>query len=177
MQVSVLLPIFGRSTRIGHEPDHLTTARTNPGREDDQRLRWSSSWWSPPPESNRRPHPYHGSGAHRRQPAFSQVAAHRRWRSYGPVLLGGPAGRGGGARHLLIWPHRRLVYASSADRQRERLAVDVLVKAVSIGTLIWLQRRGCTALEHVEAVDVVGLPDVDAWPDVTVVGPAHVAEE
>src|SRR5215212_12199658 len=65
MQVSVLIPIFGRSTRIGHEPDHLTTARTNPGREDDQRLRWSSAWWSPPPESNRRPHPYHGTTRNR----------------------------------------------------------------------------------------------------------------
>ena len=28
---------------------------------------WAAGlWWSPPPESNRRPHPYHGSGAHRR---------------------------------------------------------------------------------------------------------------
>jgi hypothetical protein len=33
---------------------------TRPRRtEGDQRLRWSSAWWSPPPESNRRPHPYH----------------------------------------------------------------------------------------------------------------------
>jgi len=32
----------------------------------DQRLRWSASVWSPPPESNRRPHPYHGSVAKRR---------------------------------------------------------------------------------------------------------------
>ena len=29
-------------------------------RHDDQRLRWSEPMWSPPPESNRRPHPYHG---------------------------------------------------------------------------------------------------------------------
>jgi hypothetical protein len=26
----------------------------------EQRLRWSERVWSPPPESNRRPHPYHG---------------------------------------------------------------------------------------------------------------------
>jgi hypothetical protein len=32
----------------------------------EQRLYWSSGWWSPPPESNRRPHPYHGSAAKRR---------------------------------------------------------------------------------------------------------------
>jgi hypothetical protein len=95
----------------------------------------------------------------------------------GHALRAGGGGGGGAPTPPPPPPHRRLVYASSADRQRERLAVDVLVKAVSIGTLIWLQRRGCTALEHVEAVDVVGLPDVDAWPDVTVVGPAHVAEE
>ena len=25
-----------------------------------QRIRWSEPVWSPPPESNRRPHPYHG---------------------------------------------------------------------------------------------------------------------
>jgi hypothetical protein len=28
-------------------------------RDGDQRLRWSAPVWSPPPESNRRPHPYH----------------------------------------------------------------------------------------------------------------------
>jgi hypothetical protein len=65
MQVSVLIPIFGRSTRIGHQPDHFTAARTSPKREDDQRLHWSSAWWSPPPESNRRPHPYHGTTRNR----------------------------------------------------------------------------------------------------------------
>jgi hypothetical protein len=31
----------------------------------DQRLCWSAGVWSPPPESNRRPHPYHVSPAHR----------------------------------------------------------------------------------------------------------------
>jgi hypothetical protein len=35
MQVNVLIPISCRSTRIGHEPDHLTAARTNPEREDN----------------------------------------------------------------------------------------------------------------------------------------------
>ena len=28
-------------------------------RDDDQRLCWAERMWSPPPESNRRPHPYH----------------------------------------------------------------------------------------------------------------------
>jgi hypothetical protein len=30
-----------------------------------QRLRWSEPVWSPPPESNRRPHPYHGTTRNR----------------------------------------------------------------------------------------------------------------
>jgi hypothetical protein len=34
-------------------------------RHADQRFRWSEAMWSPPPESNRRPHPYHVSPAHR----------------------------------------------------------------------------------------------------------------
>jgi hypothetical protein len=31
----------------------------------DQRFRWSEHVWSPPPESNRRPHPYHGTTGNR----------------------------------------------------------------------------------------------------------------
>jgi hypothetical protein len=34
-------------------------------RDDGQRLRWSGPVWSPPPESNRRPHPYHGTTGNR----------------------------------------------------------------------------------------------------------------
>jgi hypothetical protein len=34
-------------------------------RHDDQRLSWSEPAWSPPPESNRRPHPYHGTTGNR----------------------------------------------------------------------------------------------------------------
>ena len=33
--------------------------------EDDQRFHWSALVWSPPPESNRRPHPYHGTTRNR----------------------------------------------------------------------------------------------------------------
>jgi hypothetical protein len=42
--------------------------RVCPNQEEkvaDQPLRWSSAWWSPPPESNRRPHPYHEPCTHR----------------------------------------------------------------------------------------------------------------
>jgi hypothetical protein len=53
----------GVSGRGAITAEHL---RDGSERQDDQRLRWSSAWWSPPPESNRRPHPYHGSGPHRR---------------------------------------------------------------------------------------------------------------
>jgi hypothetical protein len=64
-QGSVLIPSYGRSSRFGHEADHLIAAPSGPEREDDQRLYWSSAWWSPPPESNRRPHPYHGTTGNR----------------------------------------------------------------------------------------------------------------
>jgi hypothetical protein len=50
----------------------------DPKRGTDQRLRWSAWVWSPPPESNRRPHPYHESAAKRR-------AKPRRRRSFGTV--------------------------------------------------------------------------------------------
>jgi hypothetical protein len=66
MQGSVLIPTHGRSSRFRHEADHLIAPPTDPERRADQRLRWSASVWSPPPESNRRPHPYHGSEAERR---------------------------------------------------------------------------------------------------------------
>ena len=65
MQLSVLIPVYGRPTRFGHEPDHRTAAQSGPEREEDQRLRWSAAMWSPPPESNRRPHPYHGTTRNR----------------------------------------------------------------------------------------------------------------
>jgi hypothetical protein len=34
-------------------------------RDSDQRFHWSAPVWSPPPESNRRPHPYHGTTRNR----------------------------------------------------------------------------------------------------------------
>ena len=34
-------------------------------RDADPRLRWSEAVWSSPPESNRRPHPYHGTTGNR----------------------------------------------------------------------------------------------------------------
>src|SRR4029453_14946218 len=58
---SVLIPSYGRSSRFGHEADHLIVPPTGPERDDDQRLRWSSAWWSPPPETNRRTHTFHGN--------------------------------------------------------------------------------------------------------------------
>jgi hypothetical protein len=36
-----------------------------PATTSPQRLRWSAWVWSPPPESNRRPHPYHGTTRNR----------------------------------------------------------------------------------------------------------------
>jgi hypothetical protein len=46
-------------------PNAKTTSiarSTGPRRGTDQRFRWSVWVWSPPPESNRRPHPYHSCG-------------------------------------------------------------------------------------------------------------------
>ena len=40
-------------------------SRSGSVRQDAQRFRWSSTRWSPPPESNRRPHPYHGTTGNR----------------------------------------------------------------------------------------------------------------
>jgi len=65
MQGSVLIPSYGRSSRFGHEADHLIAPPTDPERGADQRFRWSEAMWSPPPESNRRPHPYHGTTRNR----------------------------------------------------------------------------------------------------------------
>jgi hypothetical protein len=65
MQGSVLIPTHGRSSRFRHEADHLIAPPTDPERGADQRFRWSEAMWSPPPESNRRPHPYHGTTGNR----------------------------------------------------------------------------------------------------------------
>jgi hypothetical protein len=48
-----------------HSACHLGmwSGPTIPKTTSDQRLRWSEPVWSPPPESNRRPHPYHVSPA------------------------------------------------------------------------------------------------------------------
>jgi hypothetical protein len=51
------------------------------------------------------------------------------------------------------------------------------VEPVRIRAQIRLEGRDGAALEHVEAGDVVGLPDVDTRKHVSVVRPAHVAEE
>jgi hypothetical protein len=56
----------GTQNASGHGMRSLP-ACTPARRQDDQRLRWSVPMWSPPPESNRRPHPYHRcSGGSRR---------------------------------------------------------------------------------------------------------------
>ena len=47
MQGSVLLQSYGRSSRFGHEADHLIAQPSGPEREDDQRLRCSEPMWSP----------------------------------------------------------------------------------------------------------------------------------
>jgi hypothetical protein len=57
----------GRPTRpIASQPGMCSLdGRRVIERQDDQRLRWSKPMESPPPESNRRPHPYHGTTRNR----------------------------------------------------------------------------------------------------------------
>jgi hypothetical protein len=52
------------------------------------RLRWSAYVWSPPPESNRRPHPYHGSAAKRR----ANPSYRRPQRTVSGVVMGSVVG-------------------------------------------------------------------------------------
>jgi hypothetical protein len=61
----------------------MSPGQPRPERDDGQHLRWSEPMWSPPPESNRRPHPYHGTtGEPLCGSSFSQVAPDRRGQSY-----------------------------------------------------------------------------------------------
>src|SRR5918996_134988 len=53
------------SSDLRSHPDRYVLALTSPTTTSDQRFRWSALLWSPPPESNRRPHPYHESRTHR----------------------------------------------------------------------------------------------------------------
>jgi hypothetical protein len=46
-------------------PNAYGVGLNDPETTTDQRLRWSVSVWSPPPEFNRRPHPYHGTTRNR----------------------------------------------------------------------------------------------------------------
>jgi hypothetical protein len=60
------LPAGSPDQRCKRIPIGMRSALTMPKRLLVSRLRWSALVWSPPPESNRRPHPYHGSAAKRR---------------------------------------------------------------------------------------------------------------
>ena len=53
-----------RESILGPHPNRYGSP-TSPETTPDQRFRWSGWVWSPPPESNRRPHPYHESCTHR----------------------------------------------------------------------------------------------------------------
>ena len=70
---------------------------------DDQRFRWSEPMWSPPPESNRRPHPYHGSAAKR----CANPRSRRSQRTVDAAVMGSVAGLGA--------PHACLLRVLSAS--------------------------------------------------------------
>jgi hypothetical protein len=50
---------------LSHIPTAMCSLTTGAQTTTDQRFRWSGCVWSPPPESNRRPHPYHGTTRNR----------------------------------------------------------------------------------------------------------------
>jgi hypothetical protein len=84
-----------RSTRevlsIRHPPRSTGQTRRGPAVSSQpglnvkmtQRLPWSAWVWSPPPESNRRPHPYHGTTgnrcAERRSPGHARPSGPKLW--------------------------------------------------------------------------------------------------
>jgi hypothetical protein len=76
------------------------------GKDAGQPFRWSAWVWSPPPESNRRPHPYHESRAHR--------CADQRFRTHGVGPCQGREGIG-----PLVRPGGWLA-CGGADRQGRR---------------------------------------------------------
>jgi hypothetical protein len=56
-QGSALHPACACPTHPERHDDQHRLVQPAPDRDADQRLRWSAPVWSPPPESNRRPHP------------------------------------------------------------------------------------------------------------------------
>jgi hypothetical protein len=115
----------------------LRPAHASPNTQDDHRLCWSSAWWSPPPESNRRPRPYQGTTrnrcASRRFPRSgltvgvdvigslsAKVCAHSRQASWLATEASHPPNSGGSVARLVQIPGRattlagRLVAKSAA---------------------------------------------------------------
>jgi hypothetical protein len=91
-----------------------------------QHSRWSAWVWSPPPESNRRPHPYHGSAAKRRA---SQCLRSSR-RTVGGEGMCSVADRLGGAR--LEWLRTLSVGGFAGDEEHSLHLAD---QAVVLGRL------------------------------------------
>jgi hypothetical protein len=64
-QGSALYPACACPTHPERQDDQSALYNRPPDRTTDQPFRWSAYVWSPPPESNRRPHPYHGTTRNR----------------------------------------------------------------------------------------------------------------
>jgi hypothetical protein len=62
---STACPCTDRTWTPTAHPDEYVVGTNDPETTTDQRFRWSVAVWSPPPESNRRPHPYHGTTRNR----------------------------------------------------------------------------------------------------------------
>ena len=94
-----------------------------------QRLRWSESVWSPPPESNRRPHPYHGSAAKRR----ANPRSRRSFYTVSSVVMGSvPASKGKAAfAHRRCSGSRGLCAPERCARRRSRRSPASVSAAIS----------------------------------------------
>jgi hypothetical protein len=78
-------PVQHRQERQRRPPSPSQPARIG----TDQRLRCSGPMWSPPPESNRRPHPYHGTTGNR----CADARFCRSCRTVGAEVIGSPSAK------------------------------------------------------------------------------------
>jgi hypothetical protein len=94
--LSRAIPPYRPRTLTAH-PNAYVVGPDDPETRTDQRLRWSEPMWSPPPESNRRRHPYHVSPAHR----HATLRLRRSPRTVRGAVMGWPAQHRVDAR--LLW--------------------------------------------------------------------------
>jgi hypothetical protein len=101
---------------------------------DRQRFRWSAFVWSPPPESNRRPHPYHGTTGNR-------CADHRLPGSrptVGAKVIGSLSAKLCALPQAMHWPSRRSHKSRSRPRAQHLFPLNpgIYPAAPPVGALL-----------------------------------------